>query len=337
MIKEAIGKLVEGKSLTENEAEIVMSEIMRGEATPSQIGAFLVSLRIKGETIEEITGCAKAMRASAIKVMPDSALLVDTCGTGGDGLCTFNISTLVAFVAAAAGLAIAKHGNRSVSSMCGSADLLQALGVKIDLEPQKVAACINKVGLGFLFAPLLHPAMKYAMPTRKEIGIRTIFNILGPITNPASAQVQLLGVYDPDLTTTLATVLGRLGSQKAMVVHGADRLDELSTTGVNSIAELRDGKVKSYQLDPQNLGLARARLEDLKGGSPEENAEIAISILKGKKGPQRDIVLLNTAALFVLTDRTKEWKEGLDLGARMMDSGKAEEKLKQMVQFTNTQ
>lgn len=336
MIKEAIGKLVEGKSLTENESEIVMSEIMRGEATPGQIGAFLVALRIKGETIEEITGCAKAMRASAIRIVPDAALLVDTCGTGGDALSTFNISTLVAFVAAAAGLSIAKHGNRSVSSMCGSADLLQALGVKIELTPEKVSACINKIGIGFLFAPLLHPAMKYAMPTRKEIGIRTIFNILGPITNPASAQIQLLGVYDPSLTTTLAQVLGRLGSQKAMVVHGADHLDELSTTGLNSIAELRDGKVKSYELDPQKLGLPKARMEDLKGGSPPENAEIALSVLKGKKGPQRDVVLLNAAALFVLTDRAREWKEGLEIGARTIDSGKAEEKLKQLVQFTNT-
>ncbi len=335
MIKDAIGKLVEGKSLTENESEIVMSEIMSGEATPSQIGAFLVSLRIKGETIEEITGCAKAMRASAIKILPDAALLVDTCGTGGDALSTFNISTLVAFVAAAAGLAIAKHGNRSVSSMCGSADLLQALGVKIELSPDKVSACIDKVGVGFLFAPLLHPAMKYAMPTRKEIGIRTIFNILGPITNPASAQIQLLGVYDPKLTTMLARVLARLGSQRAMVVHGADRLDELSTTGLNSIAELRNGKVKSYELDPHKLGLPRARIEDMKGGLPQENAAIALSILKGEKGPRRDIVLLNSAALFVLTDKAKDWKEGLELGARMIDSGKAEEKLRQLVEFTN--
>lgn len=336
MIKEAIGKLVEGLSLNEEEAEKVMGEIMRGEATPSQISAFLVALRIKGETVEEITGCARAMRSNVLRVIPRTTLLVDTCGTGGDGMCTFNISTLVTFVAAAAGLAVAKHGNRSVSSLCGSADLLQELGVKIDLGAEKVAACIDQVGMGFLFAPLLHPAMKYAMPTRKEIGLRTIFNILGPITNPAFARVQLLGVYDLKLTTLLAQVLSRLDCQKAMVIHGADKLDELSTTGPNLIAELRDGQVKTYHLDPQELGLPRAKLEDLKGGSPRENAEIALSILKGKKGPQRDVVLLNASALLLLTDKVKSWAEGLEMARKMIDSGKAEAKLKELVEFTNS-
>ena len=333
-IKEAISKVILGEDLSEEEAEAVMGQIMAGEATPAQIGAFLTALRLKGETVEEITGCAQAMRRSAISVRPQRRDLVDTCGTGGDKTGTFNISTTAAFVVAGAGLAVAKHGNRSVSSHCGSADLLEALGVNLELTPEQVAHCIDEVGIGFLFAPRLHPAMKHAIGPRREMGVRTIFNILGPLTNPAGATRQIMGVYDPSLTSPLAQVLGRLGVQAAFVVHGADGLDELSTTGINRVSHLRGGWVKDFSLDPAELGLPRARLEDLRGGTVEENAQITQAILAGEQGPRRDVVLLNAAAALVAGGTAGDFREGLQQATEAIDSGSAKEKLESLVAFT---
>ncbi|MEE8373658.1 MAG: anthranilate phosphoribosyltransferase [Dehalococcoidia bacterium] len=334
MIKEALAKVVSGNDLTMAEARDVMTEIMQGQATQAQIGAFLTALRMKGETADEITGCAQAMRESAVRVTPRQEVLVDTCGTGGDSSGTFNISTTVAFVAAGAGLAVAKHGNRSVSSQCGSADLLQALGVNLELNAEQVARCIDEVGIGFLFAPLLHPAMKHAVGPRKEIGLRTIFNILGPLTNPAGAKRQLLGVYDGSLTELMAEALRALGTEHAFVVHGADGLDELSVTGSNRISELRDGRVKTYDLDPQQLGLARAKISDLAGGTSEDNAAITKEMLDGKRGPKRDVVLLNAAAVLVAGDKAADFADALTLAAESIDSGNARHKLDQLVEFT---
>lgn len=334
MIKEALSKVVSGNDLTMAEARDVMTEIMQGQATQAQIGAFLTALRMKGETADEITGCAQAMRESAVRVTPRQEMLVDTCGTGGDSTGTFNISTTVAFVAAGAGLAVAKHGNRSVSSQCGSADLLQALGVNLELNAEQVARCIDEVGIGFLFAPLLHPAMKHAVGPRKEIGLRTIFNILGPLSNPAGAKRQLLGVYDGSLTEVMAEVLRALGAEHAFVVHGADGLDELSVTGSNRISQLRDGRVETYDLDPQQLGLARANIGDLAGGTADDNAAITKALLDGERGPKRDVVLLNTAAVLVAGDKAADFGDALTLAAESIDGGNARRKLDQLVEFT---
>ncbi len=333
-IKEAISKVILGEDLSEEEAEAVMSQIMAGEATPAQIGAFLTALRLKGETVEEITGCARAMRRSAIPVRPQRRDLVDTCGTGGDKTGTFNISTTAAFVVAGAGLAVAKHGNRSVSSHCGSADVLEALGVNLELTPEQVARCLDEVGIGFLFAPRLHPAMKYAIGPRREMGVRTIFNILGPLTNPAGATRQIMGVYDASLTSPLAQVLGKLGAQAAFVVHGADGLDELSTTGINRVSHLRDGSVRDFSLDPAELGLPGAQLEDLRGGTAQENAQITQAVLAGERGPRRDVVLLNTAAALVAGGMASDFEEGLQRAAEAIDSGRAREKLEGLVAFS---
>jgi len=336
MIKEALSKVVGGKDLTMAEAEGVMTEIMQGEATPAQIAGFLVALRIKGETADEIAGCARAMRRSAIAVVPKQGALVDTCGTGGDGTSTFNISTTVAFVVAGAGLAVAKHGNRSVSSLCGSADLMQALGVKLELSAEQVAGCIDEVGIGFMFAPLLHPAMKHAIGPRRELGLRTIFNILGPLANPAQARRQLLGVYSPDLTETMAEVLRTLGSEDAFVVHGADGLDEFSTTGVNRVSRLHDGRVETYSLDPRELGLAGASLNDLAGSTVEENVVITRALLGGERGPKRDVVLLNAAAALVAGGGADTLEEGLALAAEAIDSGAALRKLEALAELSNS-
>jgi len=334
-IKEAIARLLENQDLTEAEAESVMEQIMTGQTTPAQIGGFLVALRLKGETVEEVTGFARAMRRNAISVCPCQPLLVDTCGTGGDGAHTFNISTAAAFVAAGAGLSVAKHGNRSVSSKCGSADVLETLGVRLDLSPDKVAACIDEVGIGFLFAPRLHPAMKHAIGPRREMGVRTVFNILGPLTNPAGAQAQVLGVYDGTLTEMMAQVLGSLGSRAAFVVHGADGLDELSTTGPNQVSQLQDGYVKTFALDPLDLGLPRATLADLAGGEAEQNGAITRAILDGEPGPKRDVVLLNTSAALVAGGVADDLTEGLGLAAQSIDSGAARARLDALVAFTN--
>lgn len=336
MIKEAISKIVTGSDLTLAEARDVMSEIMLGEATLSQIGAFLTALRMKGETVNEIAGCAQAMRESAIAVKPRRSQLVDTCGTGGDGKGTFNISTTVAFVAAGAGLAVAKHGNRSVSSKCGSADLLQALGVNLELTPEQIAKCIDEVGIGFLFAPKLHPAMKHALGPRQEIGLRTIFNILGPLSNPANAKRQLLGVYDGNLTELMAEVLRTLSAEDAFVVHGADGLDELSTTGPNKISRLHNNRVETYHFDPEELGLPKANLSDLAGGTVEENVVITMALLKGERGPKRDVVLLNAAAALIVGGKITNFSEGLKMAAESIDSGKALRKLEQLVVFSRS-
>ncbi len=334
-IKRAITCLLEGQNLSEAEAEAVMEQIMTGQATSAQIGGFLIALRLKGETVEEVTGFARAMRRNAIPIRSGQPLLVDTCGTGGDSRGTFNISTTVAFVVAGAGLAVSKHGNRSVSSRCGSADVLQALGVCLDLPPDRVAACIDQVGIGFLYAPLLHPAMKHAIGPRREMGVRTVFNILGPLTNPAGAQVQVLGVYDGALTGMMARVLGSLGCQAAFVVHGADGLDELSTTGPNQVAHLKNGRVRTFVLDPLDLGLPRAKLADLSGGDPQENASIVRAVLAGEPGPRRDVVLLNTAACLVAGGLAADLNVGLSLAARSIDSGAAQAKLEGLITFSH--
>jgi anthranilate phosphoribosyltransferase len=333
MIKEAIAKIVERKDLSQEEAEAVMKQIMAGETTPSQIGAFLTSLRMKGESAEEIAGCAQAMRAHALKVETRQRELIDTCGTGGDGLGTFNISTIGAFVVAGAGLPVAKHGNRSVSSRCGSADLLEALGARIDLGPEEVACCIDEVGFGFLFAQRLHPAMRNVAAPRKEIGVRTLFNLLGPLTNPASAPIQLMGVYSPALTETIAYVLSLLGTRHAMVVHSSEGLDELSLSQ-NKVTQLVGTAIKTFSLTPEEVGLPRADLKELQGGTPIENAALAWSLLKGEKGPKRDIVLLNAAAVLVIAGKADSFASGVELAAEVINSGKALDKLERFIALT---
>ncbi len=336
MISQAIAQILDGRSLSAEEAEHVMDEIMAGQATPAQIAGFLIALRAKGETVAEITGCARAMRRAATRVEPSSPDLIDTCGTGGDGAGTFNISTTTAFVVAGAGLRVAKHGNRSVSSRSGSADVLKALGVDLELTPDQVAACIDEVGIGFLFAPRLHPAMKYAIGPRRELGVRTIFNILGPLTNPANAQVQLLGVYDPELTEVLARVLQELGSRAAYVVHGHGGLDELTTTGPNRISRFGVGdhadEVITETLNPRDLGLGLAGQDDLKGGEPEENAQITRAILSGSdQGPRRDVVLLNASAALLVGGKASDLAEGIARAAESIDSGSARRQLDSLI------
>ena len=327
MIRETIQKVVDGQNLTECETVDTMNEIMSGEATPAQVASFITALRIKGETIEEITGAARVMREKSTKIHTKHPFVIDTCGTGGDGAHTFNISTTAAFVVAGTGIPVAKHGNRAASSQSGGADVLKALGVNIEIEPGQVGACIDDVGIGFLFAPTLHGAMRYAIGPRQEIGIRTIFNALGPLTNPAGAQAQVLGVYAPPLTESLAHVLRNFGSHRAFIVHGGDGLDEITTTTTTQISELVDGEVNTYTLDPTELGIPTAQPSDLKGGTPEENAEMTLSVLKGEKGPQRDIVLLNAAAAIVAGGKTDGIAAGLAAAAESIDSGRALEKL----------
>ena len=327
MIRETIQKVVDGENLTERETVDTMNEIMSGEATPAQVASFITALRIKGETIEEITGAARVMREKSTKIPTKHPFAVDTCGTGGDGSHSFNISTTAAFVVAGTEIPVAKHGNRAASSQSGSADVLKALGVNIEIGPEQVGACIDDVGIGFLFAVTLHGAMKYAIGPRREIGIRTIFNALGPLTNPAGAQAQVLGVYAPTLTEPLANVLKNLDSQRAFVVHGGDGLDEITTTTTTQVSELVAGEVNTYTLDPTELGIPAAQPSDLKGGTPEENAEMTLSILRGEKGPKRDIVLLNAAAAIVAGGKTADIAAGLAAAAESIDSGRALEKL----------
>ena len=335
MIAESIGRVIEGKNLPESEMMGVMNQIMGGEATPAQIGSFITALRMKGETVEEITGAARVMREKAVKIKTGSAIVVDTCGTGGDGANTFNISTTAAFVVAGAGLTVAKHGNRSVSSNCGSADVLKALGVNIDADVNMVERCLEENGIGFLFAPLLHGAMKYAAGPRKEIGIRSIFNVLGPLTNPAGACSQVIGIYSKDLTEKLAAVLGKLGSKHAFVVHGEDGLDEITLTCRTKVSEMREGKVDTYRIEPEDFGMKRCRAQDLLGGSPEENASITMGILKGEKGPKRYIVLLNAAAAIVAGGKADTLQEGVQVGMESIESGAAMKKLDGLVELTN--
>ncbi len=322
---ESLAKLVKGQDLTEDEAAAAFEIIMRGDATPSQIAGFVVALRMKGETAEEITGFARTARAMATPIEVDGALL-DTCGTGGDGLATFNISTLSAIVAAACGARVAKHGNRAASSMCGSADVLEQLGVKIDLAPEGVARCIDQAGIGFLFAPIFHPSFRFAAVTRKDLGLRTVFNILGPLCNPAGAKYQALGVADAALASRMADVLLRLGVERAIVFHAADGMDELSVASPSFVIEI-DGRRKEYQLDPAELGLAHAPVDAMRGGGPEENARLAREVLGGAKGPRRDVVLLNAAAALRAAGAAGDWKEGMGLAAEAIDSGRAGEVL----------
>ena len=336
MIQEAIRKAVEGFHLTEDEAAAAMQVIMDGQATPAQIGAFITALRIKGETVDEITGCAKVMREKANRISPSRTPLVDTCGTGGDGANTFNISTASAFVAAAAGAAVAKHGNRSVSSRCGSADVLEALGVRIDLAPSAVQECIEHVGIGFLFAPIFHSSMRHAVGPRREIGIRSVFNVLGPLTNPASAQAQVVGVYDAALTEPLAHVLGRLSVREAYVVHGEPRLDEISISGETQVSHLKDGKVTTFRIRPEDAGLKAWPPEAIAGGDAQQNAEIVRSVLRGKEGPQRDVVLLNAAAALLVAGLAPDLAEGVAKAAEAIDSGRAYEKLEALIDFTRS-
>jgi anthranilate phosphoribosyltransferase len=335
-IKEAIAKLINRVSLKESEMIEVMNQIMSGGATPSQIASFLTALRIKGEVVEEITGAARVMREKAHRVNVKAECVIDTCGTGGDQSGTFNISTTAAFIVAGAGVTVAKHGNRSVSSHSGSADVLAALGVKIEVPKEKVEECLERVGIGFLFAPLLHEAMKYAVVPRREIGIRTIFNLLGPLTNPAFVTHQLIGIYDGALTGLIAEVLKNIGSERAMVVHGSDGLDEISLAGPTKVAELRDGQIRHYDFIPEELGLKRCRLEDLRGGSPEECAAIVCGVLGGEKGPRRDVALLNAGAALYVSGMGNSVGEGIALAKESIDSGRAREKLDLLVRMTNS-
>ncbi len=327
MIVNAIKKLVDGKDLGREECYGAMDDVMGGRATPAQIGSFITALRIKGETVEEITACARVMRDRVIRVRVEREGLVDTCGTGGDGSRTFNISTTAAFVAAGAGVPVAKHGNRSVSSQSGSADLFEALGVNIQAALPVVRRCIREAGIGFLFAPLLHGAMKHAIGPRREIGIRSVFNILGPLTNPAGADRQVLGVYDESLTEKLCFVLGELGSRRAYVVHGHDGLDEITLTGKTKVSELKDGGVLTFDLDPKELGFAYCRLDELRGGDAEANAGITLSILRGEPGPRRDVTLLNAAAAIYVAGKTPSLKAALEQARESVDSGSALKKL----------
>lgn len=334
-IREAIARLVSRVDLSEEEMTLVMNQIMTGETTPLQVASFLTALRMKGETAQEITGAARVMREKAHRVRAGANCIIDTCGTGGDQKGTFNVSTTAAFVVAGAGITVAKHGNRSVSSRSGSADVLAALGVKIDAPKEKVEECLEKIGVGFLFAPLLHEAMKHAVQPRREIGIRTIFNLLGPLTNPAGATHQLIGIYDGEFTGLIAQVLKNLGALRAMVVHGVEGLDEISLCGPTRVAELRDGQVSNYTLLPEELGLKRCRLEDLHGGSPEECAAVLKGVLRGEKGPRRDMVILNGGAALYVSGAVDSVAQGIRLAGESVDSGKAQEKLDLLIQMTN--
>lgn len=336
-LHEALKKLISGESLTRVETQSVFQSIMSGEATDAQIGALLIALRMKGETVDEITGAAEIMREKATAILPESReYLVDTCGTGGDGSNTFNISTVVAFVAAGAGARVAKHGNRSVSSKSGSADVLEALGVHVSIPPEKMKFCLDKVGISFLFAPALHKAMKYAIGPRKEMAVRTIFNLLGPLTNPAGAENQLIGVYAPELTEPLARVLKNMGSTRAFVVHGLNRIDEVSISGDTKISELHNGMVETYTLSPTDLGVSPAPEDTILGGTAEDNAKILREILSGKEGPHRDVVLLNAAFAITAAGLVETPREGLAAAEQSIDTGAALEKLTTLIQVSNS-
>ena len=334
MFHEAIKKVVEGNHLSREEAAAAMQTIMNGEATDAQIGGFLVAMRLKGETVEEISSFTRVMREKATRIESDAEDVLDTCGTGGDNANTFNISTVAAFVAAGAEITVAKHGNRSVSSKCGSADLLMELGVKIDIPPEKVSACLKEVGIAFLFAPKLHASMKYAIGPRRELGIRTFFNILGPMTNPAGAKRQLLGIYSAELVEKVAGVLADLGCRKAYVVHGSDGLDEITTTAATLAAAVEKGMVRLLTITPEQYGIPRAHKDNLTGGEAPENAAIFHAILAGEQGPKRDIVLLNSAFAICAGGGAETPEEGMKLAARSIDSGAALNKYHALREFT---
>ncbi len=334
-IQEAIAKLLESEDLSRDEMVSVVDQIMSGSATDAQIGGFLVGLRVKGESVQEISGAAEVMRDKATPIQTKHEVVVDTCGTGGDHSGTFNISTAAAFVVAGAGLCVAKHGNRAASSLCGSADVLKALGVNVEASPEIVSKCLDEVGLGFLFAPALHGAMKYAIGPRRELGIRTIFNALGPLTNPAGATRQVIGVYSEGLTETLAEVLGSLGSERAFVVHGSDGLDEMTTTGPTRVSELSDGSVQTYEVEPGEFGLAIVDAGELKGGDEQESAEIILRVLNGEAGPRQDIVALNAGAAIVAGGLAEDFGSGVALAQASIQNGKALEKLKGLKAASN--
>ena len=334
-VRTAIAHVVGGASLGESDMEAVVRHIMDGAATPAQIAGLAVALRMKGETVDEITGAARAMRAYATRVQPRQALVVDTCGTGGDQRGTFNISTAAAFIAAGAGLTIAKHGNRAMSGTVGGADVLEALGVKIELPPQRVEACIDDVGIGFLFAQIFHPAMRHAAGPRRELGIRTIFNLLGPLSNPAGARHQVVGVFAAEWTEPLAQALGRLGSQHALVVHGDDGLDEISLTAPTQVSEFKEGELRTYRLTPEQLGFQRCRADELVSSDRDDSASMIRGILAGAQGPRRDIAVLNAAAAIYVGGNTASIADGARAAEESIDSGRARQKLAQLVEFTN--
>ncbi|MEK6276280.1 MAG: anthranilate phosphoribosyltransferase [Actinomycetota bacterium] len=335
MIQEALARILDGHDLTQAEARDVMNEIMRGDATPAQIGGFLIALRLKGETSDEISGCAEAMRGHVLPVRPKRDDLVDTAGTGGDGTGTFNISTAAALVAAAAGAGVAKHGNRAVSSSSGSADVLEALGFDLDLAPKRVARSIDELGFGFLFAPTHHPAMRHAAPVRRELAARTVFNVLGPLTNPAGARAQVVGVYAPELVPVIARVLNRLGARRAFVVHGAGGIDELSPTGPNLVCEVANGRVRRREIDPLDLGVPRCDPADLAGGSPAANAAKIRAVFEGANGGARSAVLLNAAGAIAASGHARNLREGLAAAMEAIDSGAAGARLEELIAFTH--
>lgn len=335
MFKECLQEIIAGTDLSEQQMSQMILDIFSGNITDSQIGAFMGALSTKGETFAELTGAAKAMRKKAKRIQVNSSVVLDTCGTGGDRTNTFNISTTAALVVSGCDVTVAKHGNRSVSSHCGSADLLEALGVNLNLHPELVEECIRDIGIGFLFAPLYHGAMKFAATARKEVGIRSVFNMLGPLTNPAGANCQLLGVYAPELTEMFAQALNAMGAKRAFVVHGHDGLDEISVCAPTRISALNDGIIKTYDLSPEQFFNYTAGMNDLAGGSPADNAEITLNILNGEKGPKRDIVLLNAGAALVVAGKTVDVKEGIHMAEETIDSGAAADKLQQLIRFTN--
>jgi anthranilate phosphoribosyltransferase len=335
MIQAALAELLEGRHLSRAQAREVMDEIMRGDATQAQIGGFLVALRLKGESADEIAGCAEAMRAHVLPVRPQRDDLVDTAGTGGDGASTINISTAAAIVAAAAGAGVAKHGNRAVSSASGSADVLEALGFRLEQPPERIAQSIDELGFGFMFAPAHHPAMRHAAPVRRELAARTVFNVLGPLTNPAGARAQVIGVYSPSLVRTLAEVLAQLGARRAFVVHGAHGVDELSPAGPNQVCEVVDGEVRERVIDPVELGIDRCEPGELRGGSPEENAHAIRDVFAGADGGRRDAILLNAAGAIAAAGHAEDLREGLEEARRAIDSGAAAARLDELARFTH--
>jgi anthranilate phosphoribosyltransferase len=333
-MQDALARLLDGHDLSRDEARVVMDEVMRGAATPAQIGGFLVALRLKGETADEIAGCAEAMRAHVLPVRPAREDLVDTAGTGGDGARTINISTAAALVAAAAGAGVAKHGNRAVSSASGSADVLEALGFRLELPPARIERSIDELGFGFLFAPTHHPAMRHAAPVRRELAARTVFNVLGPLTNPAGARAQVVGVYAPALVPTIAEVLAQLGARHAFVVHGAGGIDELSPAGPNLVCEVAEGTVREREIDPLELGVPRCDPAELRGGSPEENAAAIRAVFAGQNGGRRSAVLLNAAGAIAAAGHARDLRDGFGLAVEALDSGAAAARLEELIRFS---
>jgi anthranilate phosphoribosyltransferase len=334
MFKQNLSKIVKRENLNEDQMSQMITDIFSGNITDAQIGAMMAALATKGETFEELAGAARAMRRKALRIQTSSAIVVDTCGTGGDSAHTFNISTTTSFVVAACGVTVAKHGNRSVSSQCGSADLLEALGIKLDTAPEIVEEAVQEIGIGFLFAPLYHGAMRFAAKARKEVGLRSIFNMLGPLTNPAGANCQLLGVYAPELTEMFAHALQLLGTKRAFVVHGHDGLDEISVCAPTRVSELKDGLIRTYDISPEQFFNEQAEPADLLGGNPEENAQITRNILNGEKGPKRNVVLINAAAALVAAGQAEDLKQGIRIAETAIDDGGAAKKMEALIKYS---